>query len=340
MYTRDYLLEKLNELFIKYGEIKTKFIDKEPNFPTRKCFVREFGSIKNACELIGYTEYSNKTFNIYDAQRILDERNGHFDLLTFNGMRNKASIRCRECGTVDNISPDSLLRNKTDKYFGCKSCNKKLCKSNIAIQIIEDNPMQYSIKVLQEKYPEREGYGYVYEVLNLVNQKKYIGSTKSPFKRWIEHLRAAFTEDNPSYNYPLQSAIRKYTVDKFVFHVLYTNIPNEQLSDKERDTIIERNTLSNIGWGYNQTLETSCALRDNFESKSKRCKCALVDSDDNIVEIFDSYHSASRNVFGDKNKASHIRQVCKGDRNTVCGRIFRDLDENNLVVNITKNKNF
>lgn len=124
-YTDKYLLEKLKELWDKYGKIQTKLIDKEPNFPTRKCYTRAFGSLENACKLIGYNEYKKHKFTMADAQKVLDERNGYFKLLTFNGMRNKCLVQCKECGTVDEIIPDSLLRNKTDEYFGCKVCNNK-----------------------------------------------------------------------------------------------------------------------------------------------------------------------------------------------------------------------
>lgn len=332
MYTADYLLDKLNWLLLKHGKIQTKLIDTEPNFPTRKCFIRAFGSVENACKMIGYDEYHKHSFTIQDAQKVLDERNGHFDLLTFNGMRQKASVRCRECGAIDDIAPDSLLRNKTTNTFGCKNCNNKQCKSKEAIQIINDIPQRYSLKDLREKYQEKTNSGYVYEILNLVNYKRYIGSTKNPSQRWTEHLRAAFTEDNPSYNYPLQAALRKYGVNNFVFHVLYTDIPLHKLAEEERNAILNRNSLANHGWGYNQTIETNCALRDCVVKNLKRNKCALINQSNEIVSIFPSYHDASRSLFGHNNNASHVRQVCKGERRAVRGHIFRDLDDNDNII--------
>lgn len=153
VYTEEYLLEKLNELWMKHGKIQGVLIDKEPNFPTRKCYIRAFGSLENACNLIGYDGYKKHKFNIEDAQKVLDKRNGHFDLLNFNGMAKKCLVRCRECGAISEIMPDSLLRNKTNKHFGCKTCNKqdfinKLKNNNLEfIEYVENN--KYKVKCLR-----------------------------------------------------------------------------------------------------------------------------------------------------------------------------------------------
>ena len=124
-YTEDYLLNKLKDLLDKYGEIKTQLIDDEPNIPTRKCYIRAFGSIKNACELIGYYNYRQGSFTIEDAQNVLDQRNGNFKLLNYNGMRSKNLTKCKTCGYEWNVSTDSLLRNHTPSH-GCPNCNRQL----------------------------------------------------------------------------------------------------------------------------------------------------------------------------------------------------------------------
>lgn len=314
-YTKEYLLDKLKELWKKHGKIQGILIDSEHNFPTRKCYTKAFGSLQNACKLIGYNDYKKLKFDINDAQKVLDERNGHFTLLTFNGMSNKSLIQCKECRTIYNIIPDSLLRNKTSEHFGCVNCNVEKYKNAQAIKIIKETPIQLSLKEIQEKYPRKNGYGYIYEIFNSINNKRYIGSTINPYGRWKEHINAAFTESNSSYNYPLQSALRKYGVDNFIFHILYSDIPINDLADKEKEMIINRNTFINDGWGYNQTLETECALRDNY-IKPNGTQCALIDNDGNIVMRFNSYHEAARILFNNKNSASKICAVCHGKRKT------------------------
>ena len=324
-YTDEYLLEKLKELWDKYGKIQAKLIDKEPNFPTRKCYIRAFGSLENACKLIGYNEYKKHKFTMIDAQKVLDERNGHFKLLTFNGMANKCVIQCKECGTVDEIVPDSLLRNKTDEYFGCKVCNQKQRQHVLAIQAIQEKPVQQTLKEIRKYYPRKNNYGYVYEVFNLINNKKYIGSTIDPYNRWKNHIWAAFVENDPSYNYPLQAAIRKYGIENFVFHIICYNVPIANLAHEEQKMIIKHRTLANNGWGYNQTLETECALRDQ-NIKYKGNFCALIDDDNNILMTFNSYHDAARVLFNNDNAATKICEVCHGRRNTYRGMKFRDIE--------------
>lgn len=315
MYTNEYLLDKLREIWLKYGKIQTQLIDNEPNFPTRKCYIRAFGSLENAYKIIGYTDYQKRTFTIDDAQKVLDKRNGHFKLLNFNGMRNKCTVQCKICGFIFDALPDSLLRNKTEEHFGCKNCNNKTYKSSKAIQIIKETLVQYSLKEIQEKFPYKKDYGYIYEIVNLKNNKRYIGSTNNPYQRWKQHIRASYTKDNISYNYPLQCAIRKYGVNNFVFSVILYDIPINKLAKAEKDAIIKYNSLVNEGWGYNQTLETECALRDS-QVKIKGNSCALVDEQNNIIRIFGSYHDASRILFGNADKATHICAVCNGKRKT------------------------
>lgn len=326
-YTNDYLLEQLQNLLDKYGKIQTKLIDNDPNFPSRNAYIRAFGSIAKACELIGYEGYQKGNFTIEDAQKILDKRNGHFKLLKFYGMKNKCIVQCKECGFIyDNIIPDNLLRNKTDTHYGCKNCNNKLCKTTNAIQVIQEELIQYSLKEIQEKYPHKDNYGYIYKILNLKNNKVYIGSTINPYERWIQHIRAAYTEENVSYNYPLQSAIRKYGIDNFIFNIIYSDIPIIDLPEKERSLIIKYNSLTNSGWGYNQTLETECALRDQ-QIKPKGIACALVDKENNILMKFDNYHEASRVLFGDTKNATKICAICNGKRKTCGGMKFIKIKE-------------
>ena len=326
-YSTDYLLERLRDVLNKYGKIQTKLIDSDPDFPSRNAYVKAFGSIEKACMLIGYEDYQKWRFTIEDAQKTLDKRNGHFKLIEFHGMRNKCIVQCKECGFIyDDITPDNLLRNKTDIHYGCKNCNNKLCKTTDAIQIIQEEPIQYSLKEIQEKYPIKDNCGYVYEILNLKNNKRYIGSTINPYERWIQHIRAAYTEDNPSYDYPLQSAIRKYGVDNFIFNVIYSDIPIIKLPEEEKNAIIKYNSLTNSGWGYNQTLETECALRDK-QFKPKGVACALVNQEGDVLIKFDSYHEASRVLFGNNEKATKICAVCNGRRKTCSGMKFIKLKE-------------
>lgn len=218
MYDRDFLIDKLKELWDKYGKIQTKLIDKEPNFPTRTCFVREFGSIENACRLIGY-DYKKSNFTLQDAQKVLDKRNGHFDILEFSKMREHAKLKCRECNHVFLASPDSLLRNKTEEYFGCPNCNhfrfiKKIEENNLKY-ISEDKETK---KILvQCKICNSEFEGYVGNITNqkflcqfcsqenrrnvILNKPRVFGKTTVKHQQFIEKIKIIINNNDLKWFY-------------------------------------------------------------------------------------------------------------------------------------------
>jgi hypothetical protein len=124
MYSRNELIEKLNYLKTKYKIPLGSYIDKEVNFPTRKVFIREFGSIENAFKEVGILTYKKGKFYISDAQNVLNNRNPNFILLCFSSMRNKNLTQCKTCGYQWSVSTDSLLRNNTTSH-GCPNCSLK-----------------------------------------------------------------------------------------------------------------------------------------------------------------------------------------------------------------------
>lgn len=177
---------------------------------------------------------------------------------------------------------------------------------------------------------------YIYRILNKVNSKSYIGSTNSLERRFQEHINSSKWKSCCSYNYPLQAAFRKYGVENFDF-CLIEEIPFEKTAERERYWIEHYDTLANSGWGYNQTLETKCALQDKeihdelIKKTSK--KCALVDENNNIIEIYESLQDASRKN-SRSNSASNVKKVCEGKNHTTFyGKIFRYIDEfGNVIV--------
>lgn len=175
---------------------------------------------------------------------------------------------------------------------------------------------------------------YIYQIENLINHKKYIGSTNNPNRRKREHFYSAKNKQSNSYNYPLQKAIRKYGEDNFLFSVI-EECSFEEVSEREKYFIIKLNTLTNSGYGYNQTIETKCSLQDKAIIEENIIKngtrCALVDEDENIIKIFNSFHEAARETYNGKD-ASPIRQVCDGFCRSMNGFIFRRLDEENKVI--------
>lgn len=176
---------------------------------------------------------------------------------------------------------------------------------------------------------------YIYRILNKINGKSYIGSTNNVERRFKEHIGAAHWTKSDSYNYPLQSAFRKYGIDNFNFLIL-EEVSIDKTPEREQYWIKYYNTLTNSGYGYNQTLETECALRDpelhqkQIDKIGKRC--ALINEQNNILEIYQSLNDAARKN-GKSGGASSIKKVCEGElRTTFKGKIFRYLDESNNII--------
>lgn len=56
--------------------------------------------------------------------------------------------------------------------------------------------------------------GYIYQITNLINNKKYVGQTRfSIEQRWKQHTYTAL--NRPKIKYALYDAMRKYGIDNF-----------------------------------------------------------------------------------------------------------------------------
>lgn len=176
----------------------------------------------------------------------------------------------------------------------------------------------------------------VYKITNTINQKKYIGSTINPNKRWKQHINNANNPNTQAYKYPLQCAFRKYGIENFHFEVLKDDFNNQtEMIEYEQLMIIQHDSVNN---GYNQTLFTNQSeiAKENLEKylQTKRCKCAKIDKSNNIIAIYNSYHEAAeKNGLNPDSYASTIRNICKGRSSSIKDElIFRDLDANGNII--------
>lgn len=90
----------------------------------------------------------------------------------------------------------------------------------------------------------------IYMVVNMVNNKKYIGQSKNIRKRFQSHHLVDYkNENNCNYNTKFYQAIRKYGIDNFEVIVLKL-CKEKELDDLEIKFIEEFDTFKN---GYNST---------------------------------------------------------------------------------------
>ena len=91
--------------------------------------------------------------------------------------------------------------------------------------------------------------GSIYIITNSINDKVYIGqTTMSIDDRWKSHLKPSTLKQKGSYK--LYNAMNKYGKENFSCKVLETNIPVEELNDKEIYYIEQYDSFYN---GYNST---------------------------------------------------------------------------------------
>ena len=84
---------------------------------------------------------------------------------------------------------------------------------------------------------------YVYQIINKVNNKKYIGITNNPKKRWENH------KCNNDPTMAIAKAIQKYGKENFEFEVLFSGLTIEDANSKEIELIKTLNTR--VPFGYN-----------------------------------------------------------------------------------------
>lgn len=176
----------------------------------------------------------------------------------------------------------------------------------------------------------------VYCFTNLVNNKKYIGSTiNDPKIRYKQHMYYVKHKDvDNKYLYPLYCAIRKYGIENFNFEILIQkDCTEKEIRMIEAEYIKKFNSV--FPNGYNQTFDTlNPPNNENINKKisiTKREKAkdvAEVDSNFNIIKIWRSIVDCSEEIGLDEKK---IAAVCRGERLTTGGRKFYWIENNELI---------
>jgi group I intron endonuclease len=111
-----------------------------------------------------------------------------------------------------------------------------------------NNILQNSINV-NEIFDEieKEIYGIIYKITNLITGKIYIGqTTKSIEERFRGHIR--WMKHNNKLQY-IHKSMKKYRIDNFIIEQIDQAYSLDELNQKEYDLIIQENSL--VPNGYN-----------------------------------------------------------------------------------------
>ena len=185
----------------------------------------------------------------------------------------------------------------------------------------------------------------IYEAINIVNGKRYIGQS-------IYSLQYRKTQHEKSIKYNhrgcklFKRALIKYGINNFEWKVIDTASSHEDLDIKESFWISFFNT-TNTSYGYNlkgggyEPFLTDVVKRSigesqkgslnhmygKYDDKNPNSKRVLIVS---TKEIFNSVSELCRNH--PTYNVSKVCSVCRGDRYTYKGEIFRYIDSNGNIV--------
>lgn len=176
----------------------------------------------------------------------------------------------------------------------------------------------------------------IYCFTNLINNKKYIGSTiQEPNVRYNQHIYNATHENAHQYGYPLYEAIRKYGLENFSFEIIFQKeCSEEEIRLIEKDYILFYNCVCPNG--YNQTDNTEHPInaiesyKKMSETKRENAKrVAWIDENNNIIQVFRSAIDCAEEINENEKK---ITACCRGERKTTGDKRFCWLDENNNLI--------
>ena len=123
--------------------------------------------------------------------------------------------------------------------------------------------------------------GLIYTIFCTINKQRYVGlTTQDVSKRWKEHITQA--KNNPSS--PLHKSIAKYGSHNHKVRILESDIPIDDLPDREIHWIAEFDTFNN---GYNQTTggETSKTIHENVKEKISDTMLGVSKSEDHTNKV-------------------------------------------------------
>lgn len=128
----------------------------------------------------------------------------------------------------------------------------------------------------------------IYQIINKVNGKVYIGQSINIRRRWSEHRKSARSGET----YPIYNAIRKYGLDNFHFGVLeFCSI--DVLDDREQEWLDA--TLAYTDSGYNVSPSAS-STKGLVRLESRKPVYKVDRQTGQILKRYDSRKAAAEDV--------------------------------------------
>lgn len=150
----------------------------------------------------------------------------------------------------------------------------------------------------------------IYSIVNLIDNKMYIGQSVNIEKRWSDHKYRAFYKEGSEYNSYLYNAIKKHGIENFRFSVL------EEVEDTDLLTPREIYWIEVYNPDYNMLFPRDTPIQ-SYHSKS------VLKIDKETKEIIKEYKSASEAERLDNFNHRHISEACRGILKTHKGFIWK-----------------
>lgn len=192
----------------------------------------------------------------------------------------------------------------------------------------------------------------IYKVTNKVSGKIYVGQTiHSLEKRRKQHEESALGGYNEMV---FGRALKKYGVENFEWEIIDTAETVDELNEKEIYWIDKLESLIDYGHGYNcnkggkngkHSEYTKKAIGDAQRGELNHAygkTGALNPSSKKVIDLSTDiiYESAIQCGLKTGLCSSKISAVCRGDRGSTGGKVFRYLDDNNQIIEVDyKNSN-
>lgn len=133
----------------------------------------------------------------------------------------------------------------------------------------------------------------IYKITNTINNKCYIGKSKTVFRRWYQH-KTNLKKGNHHCIY-LQNSWNKYGEDSFDFNVIEI-CEEENLKEREIYWMGYYKSLYKE-WGYNLADESKRGVdTDNGERNRKYIKIYQISLENELIKIHDSVIDAAKEI--------------------------------------------
>ena len=151
-------------------------------------------------------------------------------------------------------------------------------------------------------------YGFIYMTTNMINGKKYIGSSKDVYNRWNQHLTELRKGKHTKH---IQAAYYKYGEESFVFMVielvydLTQLVPREQIWLDYYESYKQEN-----GYNIREIAESNRGIKWSEESKVKLSELTKNRYKDN-PEIISQISESVKNLWEDPEYKNRMKDAIK-----------------------------